>query len=84
MFTIPQADRNSKRSSRKEGHDRSRRSEKEGHDRPRESDRRRTEREAPEGEPRHPLDRVCRFRTFHHRVAYDLALAWREAITRGS
>ncbi|KAG0699864.1 transcription factor/nuclear export subunit protein 2-domain-containing protein [Suillus ampliporus] len=55
--TDDEADRNSKRSSRKEGHreDRSRRSEKESHDRPRESDRRRTEREAPEAEPRHPL-----------------------------
>ncbi|KAG1857214.1 transcription factor/nuclear export subunit protein 2-domain-containing protein [Suillus tomentosus] len=51
-----EADRNTKRSSRKEGHreDRTRRSEKESHDRPRESDRRR-EREAPEAEPRHPL-----------------------------
>ncbi|KAG2755797.1 hypothetical protein P692DRAFT_20853707 [Suillus brevipes Sb2] len=51
-----ETDRNTKRSSRKEGHreDRTRRSEKESHDRPRESDRRR-EREAPEAELRHPL-----------------------------
>ncbi|KAG2043203.1 transcription factor/nuclear export subunit protein 2-domain-containing protein [Suillus americanus] len=51
-----EADRNTKRSSRKEGHreDRTRRSEKETHERPRESDRRR-EREAPEAELRHPL-----------------------------
>ncbi|KAG2361997.1 transcription factor/nuclear export subunit protein 2-domain-containing protein [Suillus spraguei] len=51
-----EADRNTKRSSRKEGHreDRIRRSEKESHDRLRESDRRR-EREAPEVELRHPL-----------------------------
>ncbi|KAG1874783.1 transcription factor/nuclear export subunit protein 2-domain-containing protein [Suillus subalutaceus] len=51
-----EADRNTKRSSRKEGHreDRTRRSEKESHDRPRETDRRR-EREAPEAELRHPL-----------------------------
>ncbi|KAG1756059.1 transcription factor/nuclear export subunit protein 2-domain-containing protein [Suillus lakei] len=54
--TDDEADRNTKRSSRKEGHreDRTRRSEKESHDRPRESDRRR-EREAPEAELRHPL-----------------------------
>ncbi|KAG2148090.1 transcription factor/nuclear export subunit protein 2-domain-containing protein [Suillus clintonianus] len=54
--TDDEADRNTKRSSRKEGHreDRTRRSEKESHDRLRESDRRR-EREAPEAEVRHPI-----------------------------
>lgn len=78
MLTVWQTDRNTKRSSRKEGHreDRTRRSEKESHDRPRESDRRR-EREAPEAELRHPLsERVRRFRTFHHYVAHDRVLAW--------
>ncbi|KAI6105439.1 transcription factor/nuclear export subunit protein 2-domain-containing protein [Pisolithus sp. B1] len=51
-----QADRTSKRSSRKDSHreDRGRRSEKESHDRGRESDRRRTEREPSDGDPHPP------------------------------
>ncbi|KAL4082005.1 transcription factor/nuclear export subunit protein 2-domain-containing protein [Scleroderma yunnanense] len=54
--TEDEADRTSKRSSRKESHreDRSRRSEKESHDRGRDSDRRRPEREPSDGDSRLP------------------------------
>ncbi|KAG9317173.1 transcription factor/nuclear export subunit protein 2-domain-containing protein [Chiua virens] len=53
------AERTSKRSSRKESHreDRGRRADKESHDRPRDSDRRRTESQVSEGEPRPPVDK---------------------------